>query len=755
MATIDPTVIREWETRYRDYNYCCIAKDDRAMIWDIDDLAALKGAGVPVIPHTLTVKSPKGYHLYFQQDDRTRALVNRDIKIGDNKVLEIKGHNKAVAAPGSIRQDGKTYIIHRDLPLAPVPDEWITWIKEHSQSTHRGTCKLRKFHPEFESEDLFCHFEWDFANEFEKDGAMYYVFAECPLAERTHDDQVRGRKTCLIIGKTVGFNCMSCGEEHNYSDLMAKMAEDGYEPFPYYIWADEDPEIFLADFSTDTDVLTADEFATHLGVSASTPEAAAAVEAQKALLPEADTIGFTYNRNDTGNAERLVRAYGNMIRHTNGRFHIWNGKVWAQDHYRKVDRMAEHIVKEILDEAALIEDEKAANSLRKFAIQSGDRARRNNMIEIASAKKGVRMQSSDFDKDLWAFNVQNGTVDLRTEELRPHNPQDNITKIAPIIYDLEAKCPTWDNFLLEAMIGDQEMIDFLAMAAGYSMTGDTSIQAMFFCHGDGENGKGVFIETLSYLLGAYGYTAAFETFVYHNKQGRDIRSDLAALVGVRFLSAEESAEGHRLDEALIKQLTGENTITTRFLYQDEFSYKPNFTLWMTSNFKPSIKSQDWGTWRRVKMIPWEFQVERNQRDEQLKSKLRKEASGILNWALRGLQRYVQAGYKMTYPAKVKAATDEYRTSQDILGQFIDARCQVGAEHKVAVSQLFSAFQAWAEVSRERHNFTLRTFGTALEKRKDHNFFRRVENDGTKIHGVRVTPTFDEDAVNALAGEEVL
>src|SRR5208283_2418329 len=155
---------------------------------------------------------------------------------------------------------------------------------------------------------------------------------------------------------------------------------------------------------TDVDVLTPEDFATRLGASALTPEAAATMEAQKALLPEADTTGFTYNRNDTGNAERLVRMFGHLIRHASGKFHIWNGKVWAQDHYRKIDRMAERVVKELLDEAALIEDETAAKQARRFAIQSGDRARRNNMIEIASAKKGIRMQPSDFDKDLWAFN---------------------------------------------------------------------------------------------------------------------------------------------------------------------------------------------------------------------------------------------------------------------------------------------------------------------------------------------------------------
>jgi len=346
--------------------------------------------------------------------------------------------------------------------------------------------------------------------------------------------------------------------------------------------------------------------------------------------------------------------------------------------------------------------------------------------------------STDFDQDLWAFNVQNGTLNLRTGQLKPQSPLDNITKISPITYDPAASSPLWDKFMYEAMCGDREMIDFLAEAAGYSLTGDTSIQAMFFNHGDGENGKGVFLETLAYIIGDYAYAAAFDTFIYHDKKQRDIRSDLAALVGVRFLSAEESSEGHRLDEALIKQLTGENTVTTRFLYQDEFSYKPNFKIWMSSNFKPSIRTQDWGTWRRVKMIPWEFRVRPEERDELLKSKLRKEASGILNWMLAGLARFVHRGYKMQYPKKIEDATQEYRVSQDVIGQFLQTKCVLGPDYKIAVADLFTSFKLWADASRERHNFSVRSFGDSLCKRNDCNIFRSKSNGTTFLNGIAST-----------------
>jgi P4 family phage/plasmid primase-like protien len=743
LATTEIKKLSDWEQIYPDYNYCCIAKEDGVLIIDIDDLSACKGAGLPEVPKTFTVKSPKGYHLYFKQTDQSRALGNRDVKIGEAKVFELKCHNKAVAAPGCIREDGKQYVIHRDLPLRPLPPAWVEWIVEHSQQLSRGTGRLRKFHPDFEAQDLFSHYEWEFAAEFEKDGAMYYVFAECPLAERTHEDQIRSKKTCLIIGRTVGFDCKSCGEEYNYGDLIKKMEERGYAPYPCYIFEDEDDELLLADIDdSGAAPLSADDVIKMLGAKVE-PEALAKQEVE---LPPANTKGFSYLPNDTGNAERLVRKFGNKIRHAAGRWYVWNGRRWAPDHYQKLNRMAEYVVRELIEEANSADEEEAKSKFR-FALSCGERSRHTNMIHMAGSKPGVLKLATDFDQDLWAFNVQNGTLNLRTGELKPQSPLDNITKISPITYDPDASSPLWDKFMYEAMSGDREMIEFLAEAAGYSLTGDTSIQAMFFNHGDGENGKGVYLETLAYIIGDYAYAAAFDTFIYHDKKQRDIRSDLAALVGIRFLSAEESSEGHRLDEALIKQLTGENTVTTRFLYQDEFSYKPNFKIWMSSNFKPSIRTQDWGTWRRVKMIPWEFRVRPEERDELLKSKLRKEASGILNWMLAGLARFVHRGYKMQYPKKIEEATQEYRVSQDVIGQFLQTKCALGPDYKIAVADLFTSFKLWADASRERHNFSVRSFGDSLCKRNDFNIFRSKSNGTAFLNGIAST---DQKKLDELA-----
>jgi putative DNA primase/helicase len=167
---------------------------------------------------------------------------------------------------------------------------------------------------------------------------------------------------------------------------------------------------------------------------------------------------------------------------------------------------------------------------------------------------------------------------------------------------------------------------------------------------------------------------------------------------------------------------------------------------MSSNFRPSIRTTDWGTWRRVKIIPWDFRVTQANRDEQLKSKLRHEAPGILNWMLRGLARYVSAGYKMHYPEIVDNATAEYHISQDVVGQFISARCNLGG--KVSVTELYSAFKIWAEQSRERHNLTLRKFGDELVKHS--GICRAQDKNGSLFQGISLQIYPEDRTLNEMA-----
>lgn len=272
------------------------------------------------------------------------------------------------------------------------------------------------------------------------------------------------------------------------------------------------------------------------------------------------------------------------------------------------------------------------------------------------------------------------------------------------------------------------MVDFLARAVGYTLTGDTSTQALFFMHGDGCNGKGVFTNVISYLLGAYADNASFDTFVVQKYNGK-IRNDLAKLVGARMVTASESQDGHRLDEALIKSLTGQDPITARFLHHEEFTYYPQLKIWMSSNYQPAIRNQDWGIWRRVKLIPFEVTIPDEERDEQLTEKLKGELPGILNWALAGLADYQKFG--MMYPDKVNAATQQYRESQDIVGQFLKATCVSNQLGSIRVTKLYELYKIWAADAKE-YVLRERKFGEAIRKR---GFLVEHKRDGNHYLGL--------------------
>jgi putative DNA primase/helicase len=366
-------------------------------------------------------------------------------------------------------------------------------------------------------------------------------------------------------------------------------------------------------------------------------------------------------------------------------------------------------------------------------MRTESRDRRNAMIDLAAKERDIVTLIDEYDQDQWLFNVQNGTIDLKTGALLPYDPAKMMTKISPVAYDPEAKCPLWDKFLARVQGNDQQMVDFLSRAVGYTLTGDAGIQAMFFLHGDGCNGKGVFTSAIRLLMGSYADNASFDTFVTQKNDGR-IRNDLAKLVGARYVTASESQDGNHLDESLIKSLTGGDPITTRFLHKEFFTYYPQFKLWMSSNYKPAIHGLDWGIWRRVKMIPFEVIIPDEERDEQLTDKLKGELPGILNWALKGLADCLKFG--MMYPDKVNAATQQYRESQDIVGQFLRAKCFLEPNMSTRVTGLYLSYKNWAADTKE---FVLkeRKFGDAMRRR---GFVVEHKHDGNHYIGVATLAT---------------
>jgi len=682
LATTDPLQIQLWGRENPLYNCCCIAKNGGVGIYDIDYMESCVKKGMPPLPETFTVKSPKGRHGYFRHTPETEALGNREVKDGDKPIFELKAHNKACCAPGCVRDDGGEYELEKDLPLAKLSPELIHWIDANSRvSVHTPGTRKRKFHPDFDEQHLFEYYNWEFADDFSKeDGAHYFVFDSCPIKGGPHDDQVRSKKTCLILGDTIGFKCVVCGDSYGWKELVEHMETEGIPPYDYMIFADQDDDLVLQ------------------GVEPCDDEDDP-VEDDKT---EVDTTGYEYELTDTGNAERLVRKFGTQIKYVRdqGVWRIWDGKRWKTDRRNKIDRMAKIIVRELAVYAGDAEGDEQKRRY-KWVMVSGGKERRNAMVALAAMEKDVVSLSTDYDRNDWLFNVQNGTLDLKTGTLLPHNRKNLCSKISNVVFDPAATCPLFDKFLSEVQFLDEagapdnEMIDFLAQAVGYSLTGDTSEQAFFFTHGNGANGKSVFNLAVASIMGDYAKIASFDTLIV-KKNDTGPKNDLAALVGARLVQCAESKEGQTLDVDLIKALTGQEEITVRFLHKEFFSYLPKFKIWMSSNSEPSIRGTDWGTWRRVKEIPFDVTIDNP--DRHLASKLRKETSGILNWALAGLASYRKNG--LQEPKKVRDAVSAYRESQDTIGLFLKAKCVLKPEAEIKGTELYSSYKIWAEANRE-------------------------------------------------------
>jgi putative DNA primase/helicase len=414
---------------------------------------------------------------------------------------------------------------------------------------------------------------------------------------------------------------------------------------------------------------------------------------------------------DLGNARRLVAGHGQDLRYCNpwGQWLAWDTMRWAPDDTQEVVRRAKATVGSIYAEAAGA-DEDGRKAIAKHAMRSEGGQRIREMLKLAESEPGIPILPGDLDADPWLFNVLNGTLDLQTGQLRAHRRGDMLTKIAPVFYEPDADCPTWLAFLERIMAGDQDLIAYLQRVIGYGLTGDTSEQALFVFHGTGANGKSTFLEAIHEMLGQ-DYALRIRTETLMVKQGDAVPSDIARLRGARLVSAQETEEGKRLAESLVKSLTGGDTVTARFMRQNEFQFKPEFKLFVASNHKPTIRGTDYAMWRRIRLVPFAVTIPEAEQDRQLCHKLQSELSGILAWAVRGCLAWQREGLGM--PAAVRSATETYRAESDILAAFLDERTTTAPE--VAAGQLYEAYKAWAESNGE-HAMTGQMFGRRMAER---------------------------------------
>jgi putative DNA primase/helicase len=415
---------------------------------------------------------------------------------------------------------------------------------------------------------------------------------------------------------------------------------------------------------------------------------------------------------DLANAERFVRHHRERVRYLPQRdaWLLWDGRRWKVDERGDVDQLADLTARSIYAEAAAAPVAAERTRLATWAIASESAARLTALVRRARHQPGIAVLQAELDRDPYRLNVVNGTLDLRTGDLGPHRREELITRLAPVAYDPDATCPTWRAFL-ERVLPAEGLRVFLQRAVGYSLTGDTREHCFLLCYGTGANGKSTLLETIQALAGDYGRTAAATTFVA--KQTDSVRNDLAMLDGARFVAASETESGRRLDEAFIKQVTGGDSVTARFLYGEYFTFKPQFKVWLASNYKPVVRGVDDGIWRRIRFVPFDVTIPPEERDKDLPAKLRAELPGILAWAVRGCLDWQREG--LGDPPEVREATAEYREEMDPIGGFLEERCVLDDREQIVSKELYAAYVEWCQGAEERP-LSSRAFGRCLAAR---------------------------------------
>lgn len=421
------------------------------------------------------------------------------------------------------------------------------------------------------------------------------------------------------------------------------------------------------------------------------------------------------NNTDVGNARRLTYAYGDELRYVPqwNSWIAWDGRRWQPDAAGQVVERAKDVAADLYAQGlkATGDDRQA---ILKWALRSETAARIEAMIRLARSEPGIPVEPRQLDSDPWALNVRNGTLNLRTGEIRPHRPSDLATKLADVDYLPDTDAPTFLAFL-ERIIPDPAVRAFLQRAAGYSLTGCTSEQVLVFAHGAGANGKTTFLSALLATWGEYGRQAEPDLLL---ARGDVHPTGVADLHGARLVVCAEVEAGRRFAESQVKQLTGSDPITARRMRQDFWTFRPTHTLWLAANHRPVVRGTDHAIWRRIRLVPFGVTIPPAERDRHLAERLEAERAGILAWAVRGAVEWHLDG--LGDPAAVIEATDAYRAEQDVTGDFLSDTCVVNAEAKVSAFDLYRAYTRWCDENGERPQ-SQRGLGAALTER---NFERR-------------------------------
>lgn len=446
-----------------------------------------------------------------------------------------------------------------------------------------------------------------------------------------------------------------------------------------------------------------------------------------------DALAIELGRRSWDSDAKYVAAWNKWL--------FWNGTHWQEDDCCEdmtrvrvyLRTRAEELVQWAEKKAAAIEAEEGGDRGKKLRAWAKDQAKTlrdkssvASVVSLAQSNPASAARTGDFDADLMIVGTPGGTLDLHTGDLRPARREDMVKKqvaVAPASKGTDA--PTWTRFLNDAFEGDQDKISFMQRAAGYALTGKTTEHKLLFLYGTGRNGKSVFLDTLQWIWGDYARRAAATTFLHSTAERHP--TDIAGLDGARLVVGSELPKGKTWDESVIKDLTGGDKMTARFMRGDFFDFDPQLTLMIAGNNMPSFRGVDEAIRARVVLVPFTVTIHASQRDKGLPDKLKAEAPAILRWAVEGALEWQRRG--LDVPAKIEEASQAYFDDEDTLGQFLADETVMDGAAFTTTADLHQRFRQWVE-KQGLNVWTTHTLTKELRGR-GHQEARRAHGRGFK------------------------
>lgn len=439
-------------------------------------------------------------------------------------------------------------------------------------------------------------------------------------------------------------------------------------------------------------------------------------------IPEGDAPVPLIPGTDLANAARFTKRHGDNFRFTTERgWMVWSGSRWQVDDKQiAICKLAMESAESLLGE---LKDIPAGDRDKAYSVAKAAAQKRAIEAAVWMARSHNPERIAAFDQRAMLLNCSNGMVDLETGKLLQHDRGAYCSLLTGCEYHEDAPAPRWEQFISEVCMANADLIAYVQRMCGYLLSADISEQCLFFLFGSGANGKTVLVETLTRVMGEYALGAETDMLMIRKHAG--IPNDVARLRGLRACFLNETNKGQRFDEAKLKNLTGGDTLTARFLREEFFDFKPTHKLVLRGNHKPTVNGTDEAIWRRLRLIPFDLRLTPEQKDLHLERTLSKELPGILAWMVRGCLAWRKHG--LGVPAVVAEAVGEYREESDTLGRFIEDCCNARNNLQVKTSDLYKAYRTFCEECGERY-LSARDFPSELEQRG----FKRLKSNGIRF-----------------------